>query len=136
MNTTPDYESQTKEILFAQIEERGIQNVTPKSLKEDMIAALQLQDEQDKQDAAGKDLLPDAPKQADVPEGEVVKSNPPKNTEFTEGKFRMVEGNHVGEVFALAVHEPDTYDRTHTLKNKEHFWQGNKAQFRVAFEKA
>lgn len=131
----PDYKSQKKEILLSEAEARGITGLTPKSLHEDIVAALELKDEQDIQDKAAKSNLPDAPHQADVPEGDVVKSNPPQNTDFVKGRYVMREGNHIGEEFALAVHEPDSYERTHTLKNKEHFWQGTEKQFRIAFEK-
>ncbi len=62
-------------------------------------------------------------------------SNPPKNSEFNQGIYVMKEGAHIGEEFALAIHEADTYDRTHSLKNSVHFWQGNKKQFRETFEK-
>jgi hypothetical protein len=37
--------------------------------------------------------------------------------------------------FALWIHEPDVYDRTHTLKNSVSFWQGTEEQFILTFEK-
>ena len=130
-----DYKSLHKDELLKLVDDRQTQGVNTHANKSDLIAALELQDEQTRQDEAGQGF-PDAPKFADVPEGEVVKSNPPKNTDFNTGKvFVMKEGNHIGEEFFLAVHEPDTYERTHTLKNKEHFWQGSEKQFRAAFEK-
>lgn len=136
MNTEPiDYSSLLKDDLLKLVEDRQTQGVTSHANKADLIAALELQDEANRQEEAGRDL-PDAPRQADVPEGDVVKSNPPKNTDFDMDKlYVMKEGHHVGEEFVLAVHEPDSYERTHSLKNKEHFWQGNEKQFRQAFEK-
>jgi len=59
----------------------------------------------------------------------------PKDNEFTDGIYRMKEGNHAGEDFALCIHEPDTYGKTHSAKNSLNFWQGNEKEFKSAFEK-
>jgi hypothetical protein len=40
-----------------------------------------------------------------------------------------------GEAFALVVHDPDTYGRTHTLMNQAHTWQGTEGEFIMEFEK-
>lgn len=37
--------------------------------------------------------------------------------------------------FALYKHAPDGYERTHSLKNTAHFWQGTEEEFFLAFEK-
>lgn len=61
--------------------------------------------------------------------------NAPKDEDFIDGLFVMKQGYHVGEEFALCIHEPNTYGRTHTLRNTQHQWEGTKKEFRQAFEK-
>ena len=60
-------------------------------------------------------------------------SNGPKDEDFTGGTFKNRE---TGELFALAVHEPDDYFRTHSLKNTVHFQQCTESEFRLQFDKA
>ena len=60
------------------------------------------------------------------------RANPPLDDDHNKGLFVRRSD---GEKFALAVHEKDTYHRTHSLKNTAHFWQGNEAEFRAEFEK-
>lgn len=60
-------------------------------------------------------------------------SNAPKDEDFVKGWFKDRE---TGEVFSLAVHEPDDYFRTHSLKNSLHFQQVTEAEFRLRFDKA
>lgn len=62
--------------------------------------------------------------------------NPPPDADFNKGTFVMTDGFHVGEKFALAIHEPDCYGKTHSMKNTLHFWQGNAADVKLQFEKA
>jgi len=40
-----------------------------------------------------------------------------------------------GMEFAYAIHEADTYGRTHTAKNSSLFWQGVESEFRQLFDK-
>lgn len=58
---------------------------------------------------------------------------PPPADEAFSGSYKR---DSDGLVYALAVHEPDTYGRTHTAKNSAFFWQGTKEEFRQQFEKA
>lgn len=60
-------------------------------------------------------------------------SNGPRDEDFTRGKFKDKE---TGEIFALAVHEPDDYFRTHSLKNSAHFFQCTESEFRLRFDRA
>ncbi len=129
------YDEMTEPDLLKLCQQMGMKHLTDKSTKRDMIAAINAREKQDEQDAAGKEF-PEGKPDVAVPEGEVVKSNPPLNTDYNMSKvYVMKEGNHIGEEFVLCVHEPDTYERTHSLRNKDHFWQGNEKQFRIAFEK-
>ncbi len=130
-----DYSSLLKDDLLKLVDDRQTQGVTPHSNKADLIAALELQDEAAHQSAIAA-AMPEGQADLDVPEGEVIKSNPPANSDFNLKKlYVMKEGNHIGEEFVLCIHEEDTYGRTHSLKNQVHFWQGNEKQFRQCFEK-
>lgn len=60
-------------------------------------------------------------------------SNGPRDEDFTRGNFKDKE---TGEVFALAIHEPDDYFRTHSLKNSAHFFQCTESEFRLRFDRA
>ena len=61
------------------------------------------------------------------------RSNPPKDEDHSAGVFKRISD---GELYALAIHSPDCYNRTHSLKNTAHFWQGNESEFRIQFDKA
>lgn len=52
-------------------------------------------------------------------------------SDYKDGKFK----NSAGEEFQLKIVEDDELGRTHKLKNKEHFWEGTKDQFKKEFEK-
>ena len=57
---------------------------------------------------------------------------------LTDDKFvhGLYKDRKTGEAFALYQHEPDGYDKTHSLKNSVHFWQGDAEAFFLKFEKA
>lgn len=154
-NLTENYDSHTKEELLAECNLRGVEGVSSSSLKADIIAALELNDEQaDTEPKVTKPLpspvasnIPNVPK---APIVEDVSSPSYKDEDFDGGIFRMrerisfvdAEGNekwkgtlHPGEVFALCKHNPDVYGRTHSLKNSVHFWEGSESQFQIAFER-
>lgn len=160
---TENYNDFTKEELLAECQSRGIEGVDSHTLKADIIAALELNDEQNKEsktDEPAPNTLPPKPVESNIPHigtpnvdniptvesGDVA----PKNEDFTDGQFTMrpyvtrinAEGVerrettlHPGEPFALCKHEPDTYGRTHSLKNSLHFWQGTEGAFQLYFEK-
>lgn len=141
-NITESYESHTKDELLAEAETRGVEGVNHSSLKADIIAALELNDEQSDKAPKVTPPLP-APQASNIPQvssDEVVSDEVDgivfRDEDFTDGHYVMRKGAHVGETFALYKHEPDTYAKTHSLKNSQHFWQGNEAEFAVAFEKA
>ena len=57
---------------------------------------------------------------------------PPRDEDHDKGAFTRLSD---GELYALAIHEKDTYGRTHSLKNTLHFWQGSEPEFRMQFTK-
>ncbi len=155
MNT--DYESFSKEELIAECVTRNIEGVNSRTSKADVIAALQLNDEQaDKQ----PEVTPPAPAPvvsnipfAGLPASPKVAAHeiPPQDEDFTDGLYKMrpyvsridSEGNdkrevtlHPNEVFALCIHPANTYGRTHSMKNSLHYWEGTIGQFEAYFEKA
>jgi len=65
----------------------------------------------------------------------VVSGGAPADEDYAGGIFTMTAGAWIGEDFALCIHAPDTYERTHSLKNSLHFWQGKAEEFRKTFEK-
>lgn len=60
-------------------------------------------------------------------------SNGPADDHFTGGIFR---DRASGEEYALAIHPPDDYFRTHSLKNTAHFCQMTEEEFRQRFDRA
>lgn len=162
---TENYDTYTKEELLAECHARGIEGVTSSSLKADIVAALELSDEQNT--AGGTDdpapNAPETPKPEESPIPHIGRPNidnipevksgdiPPQNKDFTFGRFKMkayivratTDGGeqrestlYPGEEFALCIHDPNSYGRTHSLKNSLHFWEGTEGQFQLQFEKA
>jgi len=64
---------------------------------------------------------------------EVINPAQPLDHEYTHGLFVHRAS---GEKYALCIHEPNTYEKTHTAKNTLHTWQGNDEEFRLAFDPA
>ena len=71
------------------------------------------------------------PVKCDIPED--PRANPPAPEAYTGGTW--IE-RATGLPYVLAVHEPDNFFRTHSLKNSAYFWQGDKAEFEAKFVKA
>lgn len=158
---TENYDDHTKEELLAECVARGIEGVNSSTLKADIVAALELSDEQN-QESKTEEPAPHAtpplvsPEALNIPQvkniPDVVDASSPsyKDKDFTGGLFKMrnyvsrvnSEGREVrettlypGESFALCQHDPDVYGRTHSLKNSLHFWEGSESQFQMYFEK-
>lgn len=141
-NITGDYASHTKEELLTECKLREL-DVTAASAKADIVAALELSDEPEPGEEDKAPTQPPAPLPPLVastipvidviPEAElgIDEGALPKDEDFTDGIFTME-----GEKYALCIHKPDVYGRTHTLKNTRHLWQGKEAQFNSHFEKA
>lgn len=72
-----------------------------------------------------------------VPEvSNVSNGGAPADEDYTDGVFVMnAKATWPNEEFALCIHEPDTYGKTHSAKNSLHFWQGNEAEFDSMFKK-
>lgn len=144
-NITTNYAGHTKGDLLAEASLRGIPGLTDEDTKPDIIAALELSDEQEAPKGSETDQpkpplppikaspIPQVPKKE--LESVIREDAAPSDDFYTDGSFVMRKGAHVGEEFALCIHAPDTYGNTHSLKNSEHFWQGKEEEFRVAFEK-
>lgn len=140
-NISGSYASHTKEELLAEVKLRGIEGIQASSLKDDIVAALELNDEQaDKEPAVTPPLPP--PIASNIPqitEDEVSTESTDgivfRDEDFSDGIYVMRKGLHVGEEFALFRHPKDTYERTHSLKNSKHFWQGKEEEFTSSFEK-
>lgn len=71
-----------------------------------------------------------APIKCELPDD--PRANMPPPEAFTGGIWIHRE---TGQPYVLAVHDPDVYFRTHTLKNSAYTWQGNEAEFITAFAK-
>lgn len=163
MKITGNYPDYTKEELLAECATRGIEGVDSNTLKADVVAALELSDEQNKESGTEEirpNDQPPAPMESNIPHVGIPNVDnipnakdgdiPPQDADFTGGLFKMrpfvirfdSEGNekkegtlHPGEVFALCIHPPNTYGRTHSLKNSLHYWEGSEGQFNQCFEK-
>lgn len=162
---TENYNDHTKEELLEECHARGVDGVNTSSLKADIVAALELSDEQKQNSGADgpeeselppsglppKPVVSNIPQVTKIPEVNPIDSPHYKDEDYTGGLFKMraqvsthdSEGNekrestlYPGEAFALCVHEPDTYGRTHSLKNSIHFWEGSLGAFERFFEKA
>jgi hypothetical protein len=62
---------------------------------------------------------------------EVIEPAQPLDHEYTHGFFIH---RATGEKYALCIHAPNTYEKTHTAKNTARTWQGNDEEFRLAFD--
>lgn len=137
---TEKYADHTKDELLVEAKSRGIESVNTSTLKDDIVAALELDDEDTKGPEQPSEPLPKLkaspiPQVAAIPEvSDVSTGGTPKDEDYTDGIFVKRKGDWQGEEFALAIHEPDTYGRTHSCKNSLHFWQGNEDEFDAAFK--
>jgi hypothetical protein len=62
-----------------------------------------------------------------------VDDDPLTDDKFTHGLYK---DRRTGEAFALYLHNPDGYEKTHSLKNSVHFRQLVESEFFLQFEKA
>jgi hypothetical protein len=93
----------------------------------DLRAALELDDEARVQPAPPSNLPV-------IEQPEIVeRSEPaqPLDHEYVHGLFVHRDS---GEKYALCIHAPNSYDKTHTAKNTARTWQGTDAEFRLAFD--
>lgn len=136
-NITDNYDSHTVDELKAEIALRGLA-APAGALKADLVAELE---EDDTKPVVTPPLPPPAKSPLPVvtiPEqGVYIEKSQPDDHEFTDGiyVYSIDDSQLHGEKFALCIHDPDTYENTHSLKNTAHFWQGTKAEFKAAFEK-
>lgn len=144
MRIKSDYNNSLKEDLFAEIEKRksegspNFENITSASLKPDLVAALELDDEHK---ASKADKTPEAVSGGTavaIPTvtlenlSHIVCPPPPSDDKFTVHAKRVNDGM----LFAVAFHDPDTYGKTVTAKNSALFWQGDEKTFRELFDKS
>lgn len=131
------YDSLKKDELWKEIDARkaakspNFDSLTATSTNADLVAALVLDDEHVQVVNAPHPNLPvvDA---VPMPESRIKESCFPAEEKFTDGVFIHADQQ---EKYALAIHEPDAYGRTHSLKNTIHSWQGTKEEFNRVFNK-
>ena len=138
-----DYSSLTKDELLAEIDNRRALgrtiDGTSATLKNDLIAALELDDAanqpQASDEAVTADPLADLPGEkpdpfADLP---ATPSDLPANSEYKGAKtFRNIND---GEVYALVIKKDAADGKTHFLKNKRHFDNCTTEEFRARYDK-
>lgn len=127
------YDAQTKEDLMAEVGKRKLAgrtiNVTAQDKKEDIIAALTLDDET-------KDNENTSLKASGIPIVESKDTGVPEVGTTTPTNYSGVYINAAdGEPYGLAVVEDEPSGRTHFAKNSVHFWNGTKEEFKAQFDK-
>lgn len=140
---TENYQDSVKDDLFTEIEKRqkegspNFDNITTASLKEDLIAALELDDEhrgsksESTAEARSGGAAVEIPK-VDVPAVAPADCPPPPTSDkFTETRIRLSDKLE----YAIAFHAPDTYGKTVTARNSAYFWQGTEKDLREQFDK-
>lgn len=139
---TEKYADHSKDDLLSEVESRAKAgrkfDVGQSSLKGDVVAALELDDES--QGGKGVD-----PKTGNVDQSQpIVRNNPVVASAKNEVNVTQPDPNDYkgkflkesdGEVYGLCVVENDPLGRTHKARNDEHFWEGTKAEFKEQFEK-
>lgn len=131
------YAAHNKEALLFEVESRtaegspNFEGISETSTKNDIIAALGLDDEHKAQTAHDEDVagLPDAPAQSTG--GNEVSEVLPKASEYS-GRYR---NKRDGFVYALAVVDDFIRGRTHKARNTNWFWEGTRAEFEEQFVK-
>lgn len=93
----------------------------------DLRAALELDDE-----ATRVPAPPSALPVVEVADNkEALNPAQPLDHEYTHGLFKKRSD---GLVYALCVHAPNSYEKTHTAKNTAFTWQGDDDEFRLEFD--
>lgn len=134
---TENYNAHNKDELVAESNARKLEGVNTSSSKSDVIAALELSDEQSSDSSSET-------KDNTGHETPIIRSTPlvpsTKNEPaLVQPKEKDYKGSYVktddGEEYGLAVVESDPLGKTHKLRNEEHFWEGTKDEFKAQFEK-
>lgn len=134
MKITSDYDSHTKEELLAELQERGVTDVPTSTLKSDIVARLELEDEAAKSDP--KDIDPknvDLKKVARA-DGAQDRQVPADLHEYA-GKYRIIKDPFPDEIFGLKVIDEARHNKTHLAKSPIRFGDYTKEEFRALFEK-
>lgn len=128
-----DYSKLKKDELLEEVAKRNAAGrglgVDASSTKEDIIASLQIDDE----DAANhkpavESSLPSGSR-TNVPNVPLSASMP------ADGEFKgRYKNKKDGEEYALVVVEDDPDGKTHKLKNTAHFWEGSEEEFSATFK--
>lgn len=128
-----DYDSHTKDDLLAEAQSRNIQGINTSSLKADIIAALELDD--DDTPAQPREPLPPLKAsnlpQVKTPEIPPAPGDAPKDEDYNDGVFTKDDG----EDYAVAIVDDAPNGRTHWAKNSAHTWNGTEAEFKAQFTK-
>jgi hypothetical protein len=127
-----EYPKLTKDELLAEVAKRGTEGrkleVSAADKKEDIVSALELDDEAKENEAASNAAsgIPNVEKKEPV--------LPSESLVPTEYKGIYVNSEN-GEPYGLAVVENEPSGKTHFCKNSVHFWQGTKEEFKAQFDK-
>lgn len=130
-----DYSKLKKDELLDEVAKRNAAGrelgVDSSSTKEDIIASLQIDD--DDAEANTKSL-----DDGNLPEGDrnnipdvALPGAVPKNSDY-KGRYK---NKNDGETYALVVVEDDPNGNTHKLKNTAHYFEGSEEDFKANFDK-
>lgn len=123
----------SKDELLAEVAHRnktgGSLQSTAATNKADILAELEL-DTEAQAPAQEPSNLPKGhiPGLPEIPADTLMQA--PTDEMYTDGEY-VQKSN--GEVFALCIHEPDGYGKTHSLKNQAHTVQVNEGEFDAQF---
>lgn len=133
---TSNYASNNKPDLLTEVEARknehspNFDGISDSTLKDDIVAALNLDDEHKASEATrvSTEGLPEV--EDDLPVGELVEELPPASA--YKGRYRQKKD---GRVYALAIVDDFIRGRTHKARNTKYFWEGTKSEFEDQFVK-
>lgn len=131
-----NYAANNKADLLIEVEARknehspNFDGINQDSLKDDIVAALNLDDEHKATEATAASTagLPEVDEP--LPIGELVEELPPASA--YKGRYRQKKDQRV---YALAVVDDFLRGRTHKARNTRYFWEGTKAEFEAQFVK-
>ncbi len=112
-------------------------DIKSNTAKADIVSSLELDDEHVASNPGDLPIVKSGGKSVEIPNvtvspvADVSCPPPPADELFTFQAKRLSDGM----LFAVCVHEPDTYGKTVTCKNSALFWQGDQKQFREFFDK-
>lgn len=134
------YDGLSKEDLQSEVDLRGIKDISGTGanaavLKDDLILALDLDDESSASDPKDQDPAHADLKKVATADGVTAREVPSDLGEY-QGSYKMVDGGFPDEVFGLKVLDGDVrHNKTHLAKSPIRFGDYTKEEFRLLFEK-